>query len=224
MRILLIEDHDRFAELLRALLERNGYSTDRVSGIAEAQAALAVVAFDGIVLDLGLADGDGIDLVRAIRRSGNGIPVLAATARSGLTAIVKALDDGIDDYLVKPFAPEELLARLRALLRRPRQVESAELTAGNVVLDTTARAVRVEGRPLAVPPREFHVLATLLRSQGRVTPRDRLENAVYTLDDAVTPNAIEAVVSRLRRRLEVSGATVAIEAMRGLGYVVAERP
>jgi len=175
------------------------------------------------VLDLTLPDGDGRALLRALRRRGEGVPVLVATARSDLLQRVNTLDEGADDYLVKPFSPDELLARVRALLRRPRLALDTVLTSGNVALDTASMAVSIDGAPVEMPRREVSVLAVLLREQGRLVPRRALEDAIYSLDDEVTPNALEAAVSRVRRRLEQQGASVALTAMRGLGYILAER-
>jgi DNA-binding response OmpR family regulator len=150
--------------------------------------------------------------------------VLVATARADVVQRVQTLNDGADDYLVKPFSLDELLARVRALLRRPRQVAETILTAGNVALDTVAMTLRIGGSlVLDVPRRELAALAALLGQKGRLLPRQKLEDAVYSFDSEVTPNAMEAAVSRLRRRLESHEASVTITAMRGLGYILSER-
>lgn len=224
MRLLVIEDNEKLASLMKKLLSDHAYAVDAVPTAEEARAALGVADYDLIVLDLSLPDQDGTALLRSLRRSGNGTPVLVATARADVVQRVQTLNEGADDYLVKPFSLDELLARVRALLRRPRQVEPSVLTAGNLELNTTAMTLRIDGSPLLdLPRREFAVLATLLGQKGKLVPRQKLEDAVYSFDSEVTPNAIEAAVSRLRRRLEANKSSVTITAMRGLGYILSDR-
>ena len=223
MRLLVVEDNQKLAALLSKRLSEHGYAVDVAEDIDAATAMLQLAAYDLIVLDLTLPDGDGRALLRSLRRRGEGVPVLVATARSDLLQRVNTLDEGADDYLVKPFSPDELLARVRALLRRPRLALDTVLTSGNVALDTASMAVSIDGVPVEMPRREVSVLAVLLREQGRLVPRRALEDAIYSLDDEVTPNALEAAVSRVRRRLDQQGASVALTTMRGLGYILAER-
>jgi DNA-binding response OmpR family regulator len=142
------------------------------------------------------------------------------TARGGLSDRVSGLDTGADDYLVKPFEMDELLARCRALLRRPGAGLGSVLSAGNLDLDTTARQVRIAGQGIETPRREVALLETLLRRAGQVVPRPALEESLYGFDDEVTPNALEAHVSRLRRRLAEAGADVTIHTVRGVGYLL----
>jgi DNA-binding response OmpR family regulator len=222
MRLLVVEDNPRLSLLLTKRLGEGGFAVDAVADLCGAEAALRVTAYDLLVLDLGLPDGDGRDLLRRLRRAGNGAAVLVATARDGLDERIATLNEGADDYLVKPFSSEELLARVRVLLRRPRQALDVVLTAGNVTLDTARLAVTIGGAAVEVPPREIRVLATLLRHQGRLLPRSEVERAVYSASDEVTPNALEVAISRLRRRLEAHGATVRLASMRGLGYILSE--
>ena len=224
MKLLIIEDNARLAAVMAKLLTDNGMTVDAVATIDEARAALALAAYDLILLDLALPDGYGGDLLRSLRTAGQATPVLVATARGDVTDRVKLLNAGADDYLVKPFSLDELLARIRALLRRPRQTAPNLLQAGNITLDTVSQTLTVDGVPIELPRLELRVLAALLTQQGRLLARERLEQAVYSIDAEVTPNAIEAAVSRLRRRLDARGATVTITAMRGLGYILAERP
>jgi DNA-binding response OmpR family regulator len=223
MRLLVVEDNEKMAALLARLLADNGFTVDCVGTVEEAEAAIDTATYDAILLDLGLPDGDGGALLRHLRRSGQMIPVLVATARDTVTQRVSTLNEGADDYLVKPFHPEELVARIRALLRRPQEMAATVLTAGNLTLDTTAMMLTVDGTPVELSRRELSVLGALLRCQGRLLPRQRLEETVYSFNDEVTPNAIEAAVSRLRKRLDHAGATVTVTAMRGLGYVLSER-
>jgi DNA-binding response OmpR family regulator len=221
MRILIIEDNDKMATLLAKRLTENLFVVDLAKTVDEALGALEVVDYNLVVLDLTLPDGNGIDVLRTLRMKGKPVPVLIETARDDVTHRVEALNQGADDYIVKPFSSEELLARVRAILRRPRQTAPSEL--GNVELNLEGLSLRINGEPVEIARREFEVLAALFRSHGRIIPRERLEEAIYSFDVEVTPNAIEATVSRLRRRLEAEGATIAITAMRGLGYVLGER-
>ncbi len=221
MRLLIVEDNARLSALMAKLLSEQVYAVDSAASVDEALAALDAATFDLVVLDLALPDGEGAEVLKAIRHRGHGTAVLVVTARGGVGQRVQMLDQGADDYLVKPFSFDELLARVRALLRRPRQVADPGLAAGNVRLDTAAMILSVAGAPVEAPRRELGVLAALMRSQGRLLPRQKLADAVYSFDNEVTPNAIEAAVSRLRRRMEAHGASVTITAMRGLGYILA---
>lgn len=222
MKLLMVEDNPRLAGVMGKLLRDNGLVVDAVATLDEARAALAVGGHDAVLLDLSLPDGDGGTLLRELRRAGNTIPILVATARSEVVDRVDLLNAGADDYLVKPFSLDELLARIRALLRRPPQTAPSLLSLANVTLDTAAQTLAVDGAPLDLPRLELRIMATLLANRGRLLPRARLEQAVYSMDAEVTPNAMEAAISRLRRRLDSAGAGVAITAMRGLGYVLSE--
>jgi DNA-binding response OmpR family regulator len=223
MRLLVIEDNEKLAALMKRLLSDASYTVDAVASAEEAMAALHMTEYDLIVLDLSLPDRDGAVVLRALRRDGHGTPVLVATARADVAQRVQMLDEGADDYLIKPFSLEELLARVRALLRRPRQLVDATLTLGNIVLDTRSMSLSIAGTPVELPRHEAGVLAALLAIPGTLLAKKKLTDAIYSFDNEVTPNALEAVVSRLRRRLDTNGATVAITAMRGLGYILAER-
>lgn len=224
MRILIVEDNEKVAALIVKRLRENLFVVDPVKTVDEAMGALEVVPYDLVVLDLTLPDGNGIEVLRALRKKGKSVPVLIETARDDVTHRVEALDQGADDYIVKPFSSEELLARIRAILRRPKQTVHSAMELGNVALDVSALSLKINGEPVEIARREFEVLAALFRSRGRIIPRERLEEAIYSFDVDVTPNAIEATISRLRRRLEAQGATIGITTMRGLGYLLAERP
>jgi DNA-binding response OmpR family regulator len=224
MRLLIIEDNPKLQSALARLLTEQGYAVDTASDVRDALAALDVAQYDLLVLDLALPDGDGREILRKLRRGGRSVPVLVATARTDVVHRVATLDEGADDYLLKPFSMQELLARIRALLRRPHRALQTVLSAGNVTLDTAAQSVTIGGDAVELPRREAMVLEVLLRDQGRLVSRGALEQAIYPMDTDVTPNATEAAVSRLRRKLECHGATVAVSTMRGLGYILAERP
>ena len=224
MRVLLVEDQPEMVAALRAALARHDMLVDHAPDLSEAEAIAAAGSYDAIVLDRHLPDGDGLSLIPKLRASGNTVPVLVLTARGELADRVTGLDSGADDYLGKPFAFEELLARLRALLRRPANVQQHAARIGRLSFDFTHREASVDGCPLEMPRRERLVLETLLHRMGRMVQRSALMEAVYGLDDDVQPNALDTHVSRLRRRLTEADAGVTINGVRGLGYVLRETP
>ena len=222
MRLLVVEDNHKLAALMAKLLAENLYSVDTADTVDKARAAVDVADYDLILLDLSLPDGNGGEILRSLRRAGCATRILITTARADVVQLVETLNDGADDYLVKPFSLDELLARIRALLRRPSETKQSVLTAGRLTLDTASLTVRVTGQVTLLPRRELGILVALLSNQGQLVSRRKLEDAIYTFDNEVTPNAIEAAVSRLRRRLDGLHAAVTITAMRGLGYILAE--
>lgn len=223
MRLLVVEDNEKLAALMKKLLSENGFAVDSVETADEAIAALVATDYDLVVLDLSLPDLDGAQILKSLRQEGHGTPVLVATARADVAQRVQILNLGADDYLVKPFSLEELLARVRALLRRPKEIAGSVLALGRLVLDTTAMTLTINANPVELARREFTVLAALLGAHGKLVSKQKLEQAVYSFDNEVTPNAIEAAVSRLRKRLEACHANIDIVAMRGLGYMLKER-
>lgn len=220
MRLILIEDNERLAESIADSLVGDGFAVDRYSTLADARTALSTAHYDLVLLDLGLPDGDGIELIRGLRRNGVATPVLVITARDAIGDRVRGLDSGADDYLVKPFATAELSARCRAMLRRPGGCLGTVMEAGNVALDTTRREVRVGGKTIEMPPREVALLEQLLRSSGRVVTKAAIDASLYAMHAEVTPNAIDAVLSRLRRRLAAADADVSIHTAHGIGYML----
>lgn len=224
MRILVLEDNARLVELIGEGLVGAGYVVDCALSLEEAEGFLESVDYDLVVLDLSLPDGSGRDLLKTLRRRGRATPVLVVTARIDTQSRIGTLDDGADDYLQKPFDMDELIARVRAILRRPRQLAQTVLEAGNLVLDCGRFSAQVGGRTVGLQRRELNALEVLLRNSGSLVSRRKLEDALYAADEAVTPNALEAVVSRLRKKLDLAGATVSITAMRGIGYILTDRP
>lgn len=222
MRILLVEDNLRLSTFVRRGLEKEDFTVDGVGTIADAEAALDTAPYDLMVLDLGLPDGDGLDLLKDLRGANNHLPVLVLTARDGVDDRVKGLNAGADDYLLKPFAVEELTARLRALLRRPDGALGLSLKSGNLTFDTTAREVRVRGALIKISRKEMGVLEQLLRRAGKVVPKDVLESKLYGFDEDVSSNSLEANISRLRKRLARANATVSIHTLRGVGYLLSD--
>lgn len=220
MRILVVEDDESLRRYVRAALEDRGISSDEAACLDDATAHVESVPYDAIILDLGLPDGDGLRLIETIRRTRGGLPVLVLTARDSVKDRVKGLDAGADDYLVKPFATEELVARIRALLRRPGHVLGAVLSAGNVTLDTVARDASVGGAPLSLSRHEMAILEQLMRRQGRLVPKDVLFDNVYGADALPETNTVPVHVHHLRKQLVALKATVEIETHRGLGYLL----
>jgi DNA-binding response OmpR family regulator len=220
MRVLLVEDNERLAGFLAEGLWAAGFVVDSVGTAEEGDIALRVVDYDALVLDLGLPDRDGFELLSDVRKRGARIPVLVLTARDHVSDRVKGLNLGADDYLIKPFALEELIARLRALLRRPSETLSSVVTIGNVRFDVLTRELVIDGSPAALSRRECDVLEVLVRRIGRVVPNRMLDEKIYGFEDDVSINSIEATVSRLRRNLKRLGATPTIRTYRGVGYLL----
>lgn len=222
MRILVVEDEGRIAEILRSALSRAGFTVDSVRLYAEGSAAVTTNPYDAIVLDLGLPDGDGLSLLGEMRARGSAIPILVLTARDAVEHRVAGLDAGADDYLIKPFATSEVVARVKALLRRPGGALGTVLSSGNLAFDTVGRDVRIGDAVLALPRRESAILEHLMRRAGRVVPKAVLEEKLYGIDDELGSNAIPVHVHHLRRKLIDGGATVEIHTVRGVGYLLVD--
>ncbi|MFB9269711.1 response regulator [Bradyrhizobium erythrophlei] len=222
MRLLIVEDNAELSRLIATGLMAAGYEADIVGGVAEARDALRSVNYAAMILDLGLPDGDGMSVLSELRRKMDPLPVLVLTARSGLQDRVNGLRSGADDYLAKPFALEELVARLEAILRRPGQLLGSSLNLANLVYDTESRQVFIDGEPRIFSARETSVLEILLRRQGRVVPKKNVEDHIFGLSGEVASNAVEVYVSRLRKLLAEHHAKVMIHTIRGVGYLMAE--
>jgi two-component system, OmpR family, response regulator QseB len=219
MKILLVEDHRELRDMVAEHFTGRGFVVDAVGAAEDARAALSTGGYDVMILDLGLPDADGMTLLREIPALvAGGLPTLVVTARDSLDDRLMGLNEGADDYLVKPFNLLELEARLRAVLRRPGTREAPTLACGALLYDPAAREAMVRGQSIEMTRRESDLLEALLRAAGRVVVRDFLEEQLYSFNEPVTPNALEAVVSRLRRRLIRAGAGVRIETRRGIGY------
>jgi two-component system response regulator QseB len=228
MRLLVVEDDAGIASGLRTNLQQRGYAVDVCNGVAMAWAALQGERFDAVVLDLGLVDGDGSELLQRLRQSPAAVgitsgpgalpdpatPVLIATARDQVQQRIAGLDLGADDYLVKPFDIDELEARLRALLRRAVGRATPLVSYGDIELNPAARTVSLRGEPVDMSPREFSVLLVLLEARGRVLSRQQIEERLYSWDAAIESNAVEVHIHHLRRKL----GSACIQTMRGVGY------
>ena len=222
MHILLIEDHHRLARSIVEGLSKSGFGVDAFATAEDGCAAAKTVSYDAVVLDLGLPDREGLDVIQELREIASRIPILILTARDGIDDRVAGLDRGADDYLLKPFAMKELAARLRAVLRRPGGPLGVTIEIGNMSLDTIARQLKVDGRVVVVSGRELDALELLMRRASQVVPRRLFEDSVYGISREITPNTIEALISRLRRRLEAIKANVSIHTLRGVGYLLTE--
>jgi DNA-binding response OmpR family regulator len=222
MRLLIVEDNEELAELLAKGLRTAGYEADILSSIEEARSVLETTFYAALILDLGLPDGDGLELLRELRHRNNPIPVLVLTARGGLHDRVHGLRSGADDYLVKPFALEELIARLEAQLRRPGQLLGSSLRVANLEFNTQSRQASIDERPQVLSARETAVLELLMRSKGRVVSKKQVEDHIYGHSGDVGSNAIEVYVHRLRKQLSDRGAKVQVHTIRGVGYLIAE--
>lgn len=219
MRILLVEDHPVLADAVSNALGRAGFSVDHAGSAKQAVAMAQQVSYALILLDLGLPDNDGLSVLPVLHNAGS-TPIIILTARDQLDDRLTGLNGGADDYIIKPVEMPELVARCRAVLRRPGERSDTLLSFGPITMDTVSRTVTVDERPLVLGRRELGVLEQLLRTAGRVLTRRVLEDAIYAFDDEVTPNALEAAVSRLRRALLAAGCQVAIVTVRGVGWML----
>ncbi|UPG84021.1 response regulator transcription factor [Luteibacter aegosomatis] len=224
MRILLVEDEPEMAEALRVGLHRHGMLVDIAPDAARACEALQCKVHDLLLLDRQLPDGDGVTLIAKARACSADLPVIVLTARGSLADRVEGLDLGADDYLAKPFALEELLARIRAISRRPAKVVLPTVQAGRLRFDFASREAYIDGESLPLPRRQVLLLEALVCRLGRTVQRDVLLEAVYGFDDAIQSNAFDAHVSKLRRALVDANAGVEIRAIRGIGYLLRELP
>jgi DNA-binding response OmpR family regulator len=222
MRLLVIEDERELGGLVRGALERAGFAVDLAGTLDAAKACLDIVNYDATILDLALPDGDGLSLLRSLRRQGSTLPVLLLTARDASEDRVLGLNAGADDYLIKPFHMPELIARVRALLRRPSAALGVRLALGNLLFDTTSRVVSVDGAEVTLSLRETSMLEILLRQQGAVVTRELMEQRLYSFESQLGSNALEVLIHRLRRRLQEAGAAVVIHTVRGVGYLMAQ--
>ena len=223
MRLLAVEDEQELSQLVKANLGRHGFAVDLAATLADARACLRTTAYDVILLDLQLPDGDGLDLLRAVRDTGQSIPVIALTARDTIADRVAGLNQGADDYLVKPFALDELVVRIHAVVRRMSGANAVLLRLGNLSFNPATQHVSVDERSLTVPRRELATLEVLMRAAGRVVTRDRLIDELYGHGEEPASNAVDSHISRLRKRLGEVGCDVSIQVIRGVGYVMKAR-
>jgi two-component system OmpR family response regulator len=220
MRILVIEDDPLLAAGLASILAKAGHTIFPARTAAAALECFSREALDLVILDLGLPDMDGFEVLQRIRRGRGGVCVLVLTARDAVEDRVQGLDLGADDYLTKPFSVDEFEARVRALLRRSEQL-SARWTLGRLSVDAAAKRVKVGDKPVDVTPREWSLLELFLARPGRVLSKEQIAESLFTVDEQLSANAIEVHVSRLRSKIEASG--VHIRTVRGFGYLLEAR-
>ncbi|MGO7035772.1 response regulator transcription factor [Rhizobium ruizarguesonis] len=219
MRILLIEDEPQMAVALRGALTRHDMVMDHVSTLCDAELVIGDGAYDAVLLDRQLPDGDGLELIPKIRKKGLTLPIIVITAKGEVPDRITGLETGADDYLAKPFVFDELLARLRAVMRRSETLRPALISVGRLLFDPTYCDIIVSGQRLEMPRREALVLECLVRRAGRMVPRPE---AVFGFDDEIQSNALDSHISRLRRKLAASHAGVVINVIRGVGYLLRE--
>jgi DNA-binding response OmpR family regulator len=222
LRLLVIEDEDRLSGILKSKLGEIGFTVDIAGSAEDAISALELINYDAAVLDLGLPDGDGLAVLTAARRAGKALPILILTARDAVEDKVVGLNAGADDYLTKPFAMTELVARIKALLRRPGGVLGMTLEAGNVRLDTVGRELTIGGMPVRLSRRELAIIEQMMRRFGRIVPKSVLEEKLYGIDEEPDSNPIPVHIHHLRRQLDTAGAQLMIHTIRGVGYILAE--
>jgi DNA-binding response OmpR family regulator len=222
VRLLVVEDEDRLAGLVKAQLGATGFVVDLAATAGDAVAALELTNYDAALLDLGLPDRDGLSVLSAARRMGKTLPILILTARDAVEDRVAGLNAGADDYLTKPFAMAELIARIQALLRRPGGVLGMTLEAGNLRLDTVGRELTIDGNPIRLSRQELGILEHMMRRVGRIVPKAVLEEKLYGNDEEPESNTIPVHVHHLRRQLQSAGATLVVHTVRGVGYILAE--
>lgn len=220
MKVLLIEDEPEFADTLRSALERERHVVDHAGDMELAREAARAGGHDLVLLDRTLPDGDGLALVPALRSASPGVPVIVLSARGEILDRVAGLNGGADDYLAKPFALEEMFARIRAVRRRPAHLGTDEVHVGALAFDLVNDEAIVGGARLDLARRELRVLAALVKRRGRTVLRESLEQAVYGFDDEVQSNTLDSHISRLRRKLAEAEAGVEIHAIRGVGYLL----
>jgi len=230
VRILLVEDDADLSEAVRRLLRREGHVVDLADSLRMARAAITEHPYELVLLDRMLPDGEGTSLIFHARETGVRTRFLILTALGDIQKRVEGLDLGADDYIVKPFEPDELCARIRAVGRRPTAEGPQMVQCGNLRLDRASRDIVAianggsESRPLVFPRRELTLLQTLLERAGRVVTRETLESAMYGYDDLFQSNTLESHVSRLRKHLAEEDAHVGIHTVRGVGYMLKEQP
>ena len=218
MKVLIVEDQTRLGQFLKQGLTECRYTAEWARTCAEASDALAQGAFDAIVLDLGLPDGDGLDLLRKWRNSGFNEPVLILSARDSVEDRIKGLDIGADDYLPKPFSLDELQARIRSLVRRQASVKKSLLVHDGIELDLMSRTVKLNDQPVELTSREYALLEIFMQNQGRILPRTLIAEKIWSSHYDVDTNLLDVYMSRLRSKLDVTPGKSRFKTVRGVGY------
>ncbi len=219
-RVAIVEDHERLAGMVRQALAAAGIEADLFGSVSEASYGVSRADYTVVIVDRGLPDGDGLALVRELRRGGAMTPCLMLTARDALHDRVEGLESGADDYLTKPFAMSELVARVRSLMRRPAALADLTVTLGGVTVDPQQQTMRCGDRAVRLAPAELQIMLCLMRAGGRTVRHATLEHAAWGLGESVTPNALEVTLHRLRKKLQSMEAALKLDNVRGAGFVL----
>lgn len=219
-RVAVVEDHERLAAMVRQALSAAGIEADLFGSVSEAAYAVAREEYSVVVVDRGLPDADGLTLVRDLRRAGVMTPCLMLTARDALHDRVEGLESGADDYLTKPFAMSELVARVRSLMRRSAVITDLTLSLGGLEVDPQQQTMRCDARVTRLASAELQIMLSLMRAGGRTVRHGVLEHAAWGFGESVTPNALDVTLHRLRKKLQAMQAPVKLENVRGAGFVL----
>ncbi|MEI9411566.1 MULTISPECIES: response regulator transcription factor [unclassified Mesorhizobium] len=220
MRTLLVDHHAKLAQVMQAALLDYGFTVDVVPTLEEASVAFGFARYEFLLLELALPDGCALGWLKRLRREGHSIPAIIMSSLDDRDTRIAIFNGGADDFLPKPVSTDELIARIRAVLRRSRQEADSDVTFGNLTFDPIGRQVSVGGQPLKIPRRELCILEHLLTRAGRTSQRELLLGSLYAFDDEVTSNALDVGIYRLRALLGASGATLLIRTVRGIGYAL----
>ena len=224
MRLLVVEDEENLRTVIRKRLTKEGYSVDVCADGQEALDYMAVSPYDTVILDIMMPKMSGMEVLKKMRAGGDQTPVLFLTAKDGIEDRVKGLDSGADDYLVKPFALEELLARIRVMIRRQSDSASDEMTLADLTVDAGKHSVTRGGKAIELSAKEFAVLEYLMRHQGQVLSREQIEQHVWDFDYEGGSNMVDVYIRYLRRKLDEGYEKKLIHTVRGAGYVMREQP
>lgn len=222
MRILVVEDEKTLNEMITKTLTREGYSVDSCYNGEEALDYLHMGEFDAVVMDIMMPVLNGIDTLKTIRAEKNPVPVIFLTARDSISDRVEGLDCGAQDYLIKPFAFEELLARIRAMVRKSSGTDTNILTVGDLELDTVHKSVRRSGTPITLTAKEYEILEYMMFNKNVILPRDKIENHVWNFDYCGGTNVVDVYIRYLRKKIDDNYDKKLIHTVRGIGYVVRE--
>jgi DNA-binding response OmpR family regulator len=218
-RVALVEDHTRLAEMIRQALSGAGIETDIFNNLSEAHYGINEAHYAVLILDRGLPDGDGLAFLRKLREAGRTIPCLMLTARDALHDRIDGLETGADDYVTKPFAMSELIARVRTLMRRPVELTTLVQSFADISVDPQEHTMRCGDEAVVLAPAELQIMLTLLKAAGKTVRHSTLEYAAWGLGAAVTPNALEVTIHRLRKKLLAVHSTMRLANVRGAGFV-----
>jgi DNA-binding response OmpR family regulator len=219
-RVALIEDHERLASMIRQALSGAGVETDIFSDLSEAAYGIGKARYEVLIMDRGLPDGDGLAFLQSLRATGQMTPCLMLTARDALHDRIDGLESGADDYVTKPFAMSELVARVRTLMRRPPILTTLVQSFADLTVDPQQHSMHCDGKTTGLAPAELQIMLALVKAEGQTVRHAALEHAAWGLADAVTPNALEVTIHRLRKKLQAISSTTVLANIRSAGFVL----